>query len=229
MGLFALEPIQKGTVFLECGDLNVNNNGRPKVTLCQEGTRGHMMNDCAYHGSTLEYDFDENIAMNTNAGYLYPGSENKNLKCFLIAIKDIEEGEELSRHYGLDYWLKYEQKKYQLDELLPVDTYVFIDTIRLGRFTNYHRNFYGKRVIDPLHQEKYYYLVEDFCGRDPIDISKPDFSPYGFDEIIYFDDMTEQNLMRTRYLIQEYEKQIDIYCDNYEYKYFLFLCNIYQG
>ena len=43
---------QKGTIFLDCGNLDDNN------------TIGEKMNDLVYHGSTLEYDNYENIERN---------------------------------------------------------------------------------------------------------------------------------------------------------------------
>jgi SET domain-containing protein len=76
------------------------------------------------NGSSLKYDSDRNIAKNTNVGYVYQyqcqcqplcqypckyqyqnqnqsqGSDHNKYKLFLIAIKDIKAGEELSRHYG---------------------------------------------------------------------------------------------------------------------------------
>lgn len=90
-GLFASERIPKGTIFLSAGDIN------------NYDTISRKINDLSYHGTTKDYETDDNVTKNINVGYLvkmdwmcqFFGSGKHEI--FLRAIKDIEEGEELSR------------------------------------------------------------------------------------------------------------------------------------
>jgi hypothetical protein len=191
VGLFALEFIPNGTVILECGD----------PTYSHDNTIDRKVNDLAYNGSSLYYDDDANIEANTNIGYYVKGYNNfptiaaipseeiKNNnanKCYFIAIKDIAEGEELSRHYGLRYWREYEQRIYygtpgivgQSYSINISDTYVFVDSVRQSITMNTHKNLYSKYV-----DGKYYYILPLY-NKKYVDVTKPDYSRYQLSEEI---------------------------------------------
>ena len=137
LGVFAVEPIPAGTIFLEVIDAHIENSD----------TVSKKINDLAYHGNCSNYDTEENIACYTNVGYIVQDCEHQYMqffgmgspsKIYLYALKDINESEELSRYYGLDYWFAYEFwqrfpnnrfKLTQAMEDLPGD-WVFIDEIR---------------------------------------------------------------------------------------------------
>jgi hypothetical protein len=107
-GVFALEPIKEGTVFLKCDDpYNINS-----------GSIERYINDLNYNGDIDEYKTDENIKQNTNVGYIRRMDMNDprvflfgefHGDLYLYAIKDIDIGEELSRFYGSKYWLEAEK------------------------------------------------------------------------------------------------------------------------
>jgi hypothetical protein len=76
------------------------------------------------------------------------------------AIKDINQGDELSRVYGPKYWKDYEfwkkrpdckWRETKLDEDLPND-YIFMEKIRPGKMFNRNYDLYGKKI-----DNKYYY------------------------------------------------------------------------
>jgi SET domain-containing protein len=102
-GLFALERIPKGTIFISAGDIN------------NYDTISRKMNDLSYHGTLENYDTDANVISCVNTGYIVKMDQLCKLfrvgrhEIYVYAIRDIEEGEELSRFYGPDYWKKYER------------------------------------------------------------------------------------------------------------------------
>ncbi len=98
LGLFASEKIEAGTIFLRCEDIELPNNEKTHIS--------KYINDLAFDGNNLDY-YDKSLI---NVGYL---KHNYCKLClcgfvmphmYLIALRDIEKGEELSKYYGIDYW-----------------------------------------------------------------------------------------------------------------------------
>lgn len=205
LGVFALEPINAGTIFLECINPEIANSD----------TIDKKINDLAYKGECSDYDTEENIENNVNVGYIIKDSEHEWTsffggvpKIYLYALKNISESEELSRYYGLNYWLEYEfwqrfaHNQYRLTQAmedLPSD-WVFVDEIRKDITFNNHRNLFAKRTGDQYHYfisfSKPNYFDPHFIDKlnDVIVITKDDYSPYRYDGIIY------DNMYLTKYL-----------------------------
>ena len=211
LGVFALEFIPAETIFFEC----INHH------IADTGTIDKKINDLAYQGQCCDYDTLENIQTNINVGYLVKDCKDEWMSIFgngagvpqiyLYALKDIHESEELSRYYGLNYWLEKEfwdrfpDNKYRLTQAmedLPSD-WVFVDEIRLRVGMNTCSNLFAKKVSDKYHYfvSTYYLGVPDYFDpqfadklNDIIIITKNDYSPYQFDEIIY------DSMYLTRYL-----------------------------
>lgn len=122
-GVFAQEFIPKGTIFQELNMSDIMMHG-----LTYKNTIAYYINDLAYTDNVNLYE--QNILMNdpTNISYvcvrkkgfwkeLYDYLFQKTTlisdfyedKVFLKAIRDIQPGEELSKHYGVEYWQKYEE------------------------------------------------------------------------------------------------------------------------
>lgn len=140
-------------------------------------------------------------------------------KVYLYAIAPIKKEEELSRYYGIDYWIEdefwqqfpgntFKQTKCHCD--LP-SKYVLLDTLRGFIQQNWHLNFYGKKAGD-----KYFYFAahckDNYCDPDfgcdlkNIHIlTKPDFSAYKVDEAINHE--SQQTLFQTKYLKSQYNQK----------------------
>ncbi len=213
MGVFALEPIAAGTIFLDCyadDDIKIHTN----------------INDLAYHGPICNYDTNENIEQNINVGYIVRDHEHEFMRFFghspknvyLYALKDIKESEELSRYYGRDYWSLYEfwqrfpNNQYQSTgsiEDLPSD-WVYIDEIRAFLAQNYNKKLFAKKANDQYHYfvscSKPNYFDLDFADQinDIVIITKNDYSAYKFDEMIY------DGMFLTKYLKEKYDRNNNI-------------------
>lgn len=194
-GLFSLIYIPKGTLLFIRNEFDYSKN---EISF--------FINDLAYKNDIDEYY--DNLDDNINIGYVnyteltegrYIGK-----RLYLIAIKDIEIGEEFSRSYGFEYWKEYEFKQNYKNELkifeenynrddysFLFEKYIFISELRIQCNTNYCMYLFGKKVND-----KYYYLCgggnkcafydKNFETKNRLkDISKNDNSAYNFnDEII---------------------------------------------
>lgn len=154
-GVFAKEFIPKGTIFCKSNPYDE-----------KEDLIGRYINDLMYQGNAKEYESHSKIndditnigyvrPKNTDPGALFIGHDN-NPTCYCEAIKDIAEGDELSRFYGVNYWLNHEfNKKHKIhldNNQLPTD-YVFIDEYRAALMANRCYYIFGKYV-----DEKYYYV-----------------------------------------------------------------------
>jgi hypothetical protein len=69
-----------------------------------------MINDLAYNYNLDDYENDDLVLHYTNLSYkTYILSPVKGvitrIKVYLVAMRDIKEGEELSRYYGNQYWI----------------------------------------------------------------------------------------------------------------------------
>lgn len=221
LGVFASEFIPSGTIFLECIDVEKSNSD----------AINKKINDLAYKGTCNGYDTLENIEQNINIGYIVKYQEDWMSffddhipKVYLYALNDINIDQELSRFYGLDYWLEYEfwqrfpNNKFKLThkvEDLP-NEWVFIDTIRSFLAQNIHKNLFalkkdhidGKKIKDQYHYFVSYsnpkYFDPDFVNKlnDVTIITKKDYSPYSYDE-------TYDHLYLTQYLKSIKENQME--------------------
>jgi hypothetical protein len=210
LGVFALEPIPAGTIFLECID----------VKNAKSSTIDKKINDLAYKGQCSDYNSAKNIEMDINVGYiikipedlcmLFFGESTPNI--YLYALRDIKECEELSRFYGIDYWLEYEfwqrfpNNRYMLTgemQDLPCD-WVFVDQIRREITYNYHLNLFAKKIDNQYHylvsSSKPNYFDPQFTDKlsNIVTITKDNYSPYKNDEVIY------DGMYLTGYLEQKY-------------------------
>ena len=226
-GVFACEDIPKNTVFLELID--------PK-NYSDEDVYSRTINDLAYHGTTIEYESDDNIMKNINVGYVNKASEYWLMgtpTIYHYAMIDIKSGEELSRFYGITYWEETEfwqtlpECKYlqtRKDEDLP-SKYIFLDTMRVDVRYNHNMSLFGKKEGD-----KYYYLAgygkgyfeNNFFNKREInfetkedmgsaftDVTKPDFSKYEPEEEILKVHMKRDTyLMSEQYQNSAYEKEM---------------------
>ncbi len=100
LGLFTKKDISKGDIVLCCP--NATNPADPHVT--------KMINDLAYNYNLDDYENDDLVLHYTNLSYkTYILSPVKGvitrIKVYLVAMRDIKEGEELSRYYGNQYWI----------------------------------------------------------------------------------------------------------------------------
>jgi hypothetical protein len=209
VGVYSSELIKAGTIFFECG---INSEGL-----------NYKINDLAYHGQCHDYDTDENIEKNTNVGYIVQGSElyyffgEGSPKIYLYAIKDIAQNEELSKHYGLDYWLEFEfwkkfpncqWKKTHAVEDLPSE-WVYVDELRHIITQNYHQNLFAKKVNTHYHylissNKPNYYDPKFIEKLDQIKIiTKEDYSQYQLDDIVY------NGMYLTEYL-KKSEKNVNV-------------------
>lgn len=195
-GVFTCEDIKEGTIFFECIDFH----------LVENGNLDKVINDLAYYGTLQGYNVDKNIIDNTNVGYIVQYKDPiKQMfggwpdKMYLYAIKDINKGNELSRHYGINYWIQHEFWKQfgnckfrdtQKMEDLP-SKYVFIDKILLSIKHNNYMNLFGKQI-----DNKYYYFVSnefhnymdpnfENMFKEKINVTKNDKSKYEEHEKIY--------------------------------------------
>ena len=204
-GLFALERIPKGTIFISAGDIN------------NYDTISRKINDLAYRGSVEKYDIDENVLAHINIGYvvkmdqlcMFFGPTVGTHEIYLCAIDDIEEGQELSRFYGLEYWENFEfwnrfpESKYlqtKKIEDLPSE-YVYIDSVRKSLEMNFNYSLFCKKDDQGYHYltgfGNNYFKKGFFNSGNFIDVSKSDFSQYELEESI----KTEHgNMHTTKYL-----------------------------
>jgi hypothetical protein len=214
-GVFACEDILQGTVFMECKDFHLIKNDHIDK----------MINDLAFDGNVNSYDNDQNIEMNTNIGYVvkyeheciqFFGGSPSNL--YLYALKDIKASEELSRHYGLNFWqthcfwdrfpdCKY-QETYAMEDL--PNEYILIDSIRSSIKINYCKQLYGKKVYNKVEAiDKYHYFVStqrvNYMDNNFLDsfsninvVTKSDFSIYNEDEEI-FEGMYLTSFLKRKY------------------------------
>jgi len=215
MGLFAMEDINQGEIFMEC-DVYGPDTDRTDL--------GKMINDLAWNDSLETYDTDINIQKHINAGYVvqydhdfmifFGGQPNK---VYLYATKNIRQGEELSRLYGYDYWSitkfwnRFPNNKIRTSNNmvdLP-NEYVFIDEIRSFLEQNYHMNLYGKKIND-----KYYYFVancsvpyhhHEFADKlkHMYDVTKSDYAPYLIDEKFNIPGPKNSIMYMTHFLCQK--------------------------
>jgi hypothetical protein len=206
-GVFALEKIPADTIFMYCDTGSIVDQGI-----------GYFINDLAYHGDSIDYETDENITNFINVGHIRQSDQLYDFfgqgvcKIYLYAIKDIDEGEELSKFYGLNYWQEHEFWKefpnsqfrvtHKMEDL--PSKWVFIDTIRRGINFNHEKNLFAKKIND-----KYFYLVgyggkyykPNFPNETFVEITKPDFSLYLFNECI------DDEMYLTEYLITKEHSQ----------------------
>ncbi|AYV84924.1 MAG: hypothetical protein Satyrvirus1_10 [Satyrvirus sp.] len=102
LGVFASEFIQKGTIFFYCSADSTN-------------CIANNINDLAYYNDPyyndpVNYGTEENLTNYINVQYMENPFElcefhnQSQHKIYLEALKDIQNGEELSRCYGLKYW-----------------------------------------------------------------------------------------------------------------------------
>lgn len=146
-GVFAGEFIKQGTIFC-----------RSVINDCDETSISGKINDLGYTGSAEEYETNlEQTESKVNIKYINP--KDKFDLCFqptvtyISALVDIQEGEELSRHYGVDYWYCYEfDKKYGKE--LPTPVYDFFDELRENITQNICWYLYEKYV-----DGKYFYVI----------------------------------------------------------------------
>lgn len=163
LGVFALEDIPSGTIFLEC--FNFNCKDKPNV----DDDIGYFINDLAYNGDLVNYETKSNVNFNINVGYVCQYNDEATLffggepnRLFLRSLRNIKKGEELSRYYGLDYWksFKFWQKFPDCKFLTTYDhedlpsEYIFIDKLSEDLSRSCQYMLYGKKIND-----KYYYIV----------------------------------------------------------------------
>lgn len=131
LGVFATEFIPANTYICKSNPRDVN-----------EDSIARKINDPDYKGSALEYEQIEHnpnlVYVNTRAGTTY-----------LKTCKDIQAGEELTRHYGCNYWFQYEYYKKHNAVLqagnIPSD-YVFLSNYRVCPTYNMHLKIFVKCV-----------------------------------------------------------------------------------
>ncbi len=155
-GVFACEFIPAGTYICKTYPDNVN-----------EDSISRMCNDLGYTGSAKSYD--ENYAQAEAASNLVYvnvsdtfGLEaqiaGKSKVTFVRALRDIQPGEELSRHYGRDYWYttEYLDKHEQTIKAggIPSD-YLFIDEYRIELHFNHSLYVFAKSDGE----NRYHYVI----------------------------------------------------------------------
>lgn len=201
MGLFAGEDIPKGVIIKDSMKFS------------------DKINDLAYRGNASQYYAENNVESYVNVIFRCTASELEiglfgmdfcQDSIFLETIKDIKKDEELSRTYGMDYWLeneflkKYSNAKFWTtmndEDLLP--EFVFIDKMKTNLESKQRTNLFGKKEGN-----KFYYKIglstQIRCGftqdkiNEWVDVTKPDNSMYKFDEPIIFQDNL---LYRVKYL-----------------------------
>jgi hypothetical protein len=99
-GLFTKKDISKGDIVLCCP--NATNPAESHVT--------KMINDLAYNYNLDDYENDNLVLYHTNLSYktyILSSADGAlgQIKVFLVAMRDIKKGEELSRYYGNKYWI----------------------------------------------------------------------------------------------------------------------------
>lgn len=104
-GVFTLEDIPKGTIFYTSDEIN------------------YKINDLAWNGNIENYGTKENVEINTNVLFFIDCEdiawfylEGRFANIYLKSIKDIKEGEELSRFYGIEYWEQFLNQKKLLNQ-----------------------------------------------------------------------------------------------------------------
>ncbi len=155
-GVFACEFIPAGTYICKTNPDDVN-----------EDSISRMCNDLGYTGSAKAYD--ENYAQAEAASNLvYVNVSDtfgldaqiagKSKVTFVRALRDIQPGEELSRHYGRDYWYttEYLEKHEQTIKAgeIPRD-YLFIDEYRVA--LQYNHCWYVFAKSDG--ENRYHYVI----------------------------------------------------------------------
>ena len=154
LGVFACEFIPADTYICK---------SNPNDT--QEDSISRKINDLGYEGSAIlyeeNYEYAESksnlVYVNVKDTFGLEGNiSTKKPLTFIKTLKDIQLGEELSRHYGIDYWYQNEyyikHKQSLLNKNLPFD-YYFIDEFRIGLEYNNCLYIFGKCIND-----KYYYV-----------------------------------------------------------------------
>lgn len=235
-GVFATEFIPKDTVFLCSGSGAIEEQGI-----------GFYINDLAYDGNVENYKNEEKQLEIQNVGFMKQCDELYQFfgvgQCtiYLVTLKDINAGEELSKYYGLDYWLEYNfwnnfpGNKYRAThdvKDLP-NKWVFIDNIRVDYNFNHNMQVFAKKVDDNPEKgnpsDKYFYMVgygnKNICyhqnfdelSKDFKDITKPDFSPYLLDEAVYDRMHFDEYNMQKYYLKREFWDQFPEKYINYEH------------
>ncbi len=169
-GVFACEFIPAGTYICKTNPDDVN-----------EDSISRMCNDLGYTGSAKSYD--ENYAQaETASNLVYVNVSNtfgleaqiagKPRVTFVRALRDIQPGEELSRHYGRDYWYSHEyfEKHDQTIKAggIPSD-YLFIDEYRENIMRNCCLYVFAK--CDG--ENRYHYVIGHGVG--PRDYSRVEF------------------------------------------------------
>lgn len=157
-GCFAGEFIPKDTMFCRSNPHDVN-----------EQVDSRFMNDLAYKDDASAYPSEESDT-DTNISYVSVTKGYNVSHAYCKAVRDIEAGEELSRYYGKNYWLKAEfDQTYgsYIDngQLPPV--YTFIDEYRYGANFNSHIKVFGKCV-----DGKYYYAWGCTRSTSPLEIEQ---------------------------------------------------------
>ncbi len=222
-GVFALEDISVGSIIHDC------------TTSSRDSDEGlsRVINDLAFRGDVTTYDLEDNLKCHINIGYMVQYEHGSQMalfgvpptKIYICAIKDIKAGEELSRYYGLDYWLEYQfwenfpHSKFRESNLhadLP-SGYVKIDELRSGLEQNMSINFYGKKIGDKYHYFAAYctvpYYHKDFAEkiRSIHKLTKPGHKIYTFSEPIQITEHGRiRTLFQTKYLEELNNKKNDI-------------------
>ena len=154
LGVFAEEFIPANTYICKSNPENIN-----------EDNISRKINDLGYEGSAKfyekNYEYTESkcnlVYVNVRDTFDIKGIINQKKPLTLIrTLREIQPGEELSRHYGIDYWYGYEfNHKHNnkiINNTLPSD-YYFIDEYRIDLHFNHCLYVYGKCI-----DEKYYYV-----------------------------------------------------------------------
>lgn len=209
-GVFAKERIKKDTIFYKYKTLNLNN-------VAAENPMISKINDLAFNGNIEEYNMMENIVENINIGHLVVTGPNHNpffpeiIAVYVIALKDIECDEELSKYYGEIIWksfLFYQQfpnNKYRITFLLKdlpseyIPVYRIIQDLQYNHYIQlyckliddkyYYATIKQKPEFETLCMKKYY--DKDFLSTVIVtDISKPDHTLYEESDTFFIDDKT---------------------------------------
>jgi hypothetical protein len=169
LGVFACEFIPAGTYICKTNPDDVN-----------EDSISRMCNDLGYTGSAKSYD--ENYAQaETASNLVYVNVSNtfgleaqiagKPRVTFVRALRDIQPGEELSRHYGRDYWYTHEYMDKHEQTIkaggIPQD-YLFVDEYR--RELQFNHCWYVFAKSDG--ENRYHYVIG--YGVRPKDYVKVD-------------------------------------------------------
>jgi hypothetical protein len=185
MGVFAEEFIPANTYISKSNPNDVN-----------EDCISRKINDLGYEGSAKFYEQNyEYVESKSNLVYVnvrdtfdLEGIINQKKPLTLIrTLRDIQPGEELSRHYGIDYWYGYEydhkHKQCLSNNKLPSD-YYFIDEYRIDLQYNHCLYIFGKFVDNKYYYVQsfglapsYYVKIDEF-NKLPIFSSKADTDEY---------------------------------------------------